>query len=628
VPLFCFSPPPIPFVDPAAMARSQGVLAHLSSEGTFLLGDAQAQGFPIRYASPGFEQTYGYRAADIVGKKCGDVIGGSMIKTKSLAQLAKTVGLTLREADASIRFLTAKAAEACRVMMANPGTCVGVAILVNRKKNGVLFVCECLVLNLRHPTLNWSYCVGFQRDISKQVPLERLLSAAISDSAYSALIESRGSALDARRQSLLGVGSENVVRCLHEKALDVFSLDIWRTLRSDMLLAASSGHSSSGPSPTTSASSSVVMLHRHKRPNAMTSADCRALATASAAAMRTTTSASIVPKSHPHDAVRQSTRTDLSMVVAEPSPHGVPMDLEACEEMISFLSVMGLHSFAETLLRSGFDDMDTLVDLTEGDMKDLGLPRGSSVKLRNKLHAYRGNLQLCDSFSGNSSDTRAPGSAPEAHDKTAVQDSWERIQQMGVDRFGEALFGELFRLEPMTQQFFTAQVCEKYWDWVAAPSAKGGTAAGELPVAPQLFAKVVNVIGGAIVGLHDAQSLVPSLVQIGARHASYGVRPEHMMLLGQALPVALREVLGGTFTKEVELAWSIVYNFISASMIGGMQAATCLARQATPVSSMATRSAASSETHFDRAQSDEASPTLLKSLRKDALRICTDKECR
>jgi len=79
------------------MAQTHGVLQHLSAEGTFLMGDVQAPGFPIPYASTGFEQTCGYLPADIVGKKCGEVIGGPMIKTKSdgLAQLVSKAGVSL-----------------------------------------------------------------------------------------------------------------------------------------------------------------------------------------------------------------------------------------------------------------------------------------------------------------------------------------------------------------------------------------------------------------------------------------------------------------------------------------------------------------------------------------------------
>eukprot|EP00445_Apocalathium_hangoei_P081343 CAMPEP_0204192958 /NCGR_PEP_ID=MMETSP0361-20130328/61296_1 /ASSEMBLY_ACC=CAM_ASM_000343 /TAXON_ID=268821 /ORGANISM="Scrippsiella Hangoei, Strain SHTV-5" /LENGTH=502 /DNA_ID=CAMNT_0051154105 /DNA_START=1 /DNA_END=1509 /DNA_ORIENTATION=+ len=502
-------------------------------------------------------------------------------------------------------------------MMANPGTRVGVSILVNRKKNGVLFVNECLVLCLRLPAMNWSYCVGFQRDISKEVPLHALLSAATSDRAYSSFIESRGAALNARKTTLLGVGSENAVRCLHEKAMDVFSQDIWRTARSDMLLSAgstSTGHSAQEPAPMTPTSSSV-MLHRHQRQSCTTSAHRTALSTVSSASTRTNTSAAIVSNFRPPHIMTSCAPTSGSQVMAEPpSPYWVPTDLEASEEMVAFLSSAGLRSFVEPLLRSGFDDMETLLDMTEDDMKDMGLPVGYAKKLKRQLNAYTGTLQLW----GDSSDARSPGRTPLAKEKTAVQASWERIQEMGVERFGEILFGELFRMEPMTKKLFTAQVCEKYADW-AGGSAKAG-------LVPELFAKVINVIGGAVLGLHNARRLVPSLVQMGARHAQYGVKPEHLEILGQALLVALHEVLGDTFTNDVLLAWSVVYSFIAASMIAGIEATTSLAK----ISSAITHGGAEAfpEEFVDEAQSESTLPTLLTAPYTGAWLRCTDQESR
>lgn len=56
-----------------------------------------------------------------------------------------------------------------------------------------------------------------------------------------------------------------------------------------------------------------------------------------------------------------------------------------------------------------------------------------------------------------------------------------------------------------------------------------------------------------------------------ARHASYGVSPEHLAVLGQALVQTLQRCLGDSFTPEVEMAWTVVYNFVSASMIAGLK---------------------------------------------------------
>mmetsp|Transcript_40940 Transcript_40940/g.108205 ORF Transcript_40940/g.108205 Transcript_40940/m.108205 type:complete len:681 (+) Transcript_40940:76-2118(+) len=611
-----------------------------SVEGVFLMADAQAIGFPIRYASPGFEQVYGYSAAEIVGRKCGDLIGGPAIASsmESLASLATAVSCPLQEADARIRFLIAKAGEACRVMMANPGTRVGVALLANRKKSGALFVCECLVLNLKHPTLNWSYCVGFQRDISSEVPLRTLLANA-SEDAYARLLQTRSAAIESRRAALLGVGGENIMRYLHEKAMDVFSMDIWRTLRSELItsvqpsaadrgsvacpavsapVAPTAGHRAV-PTAATGASAPPTVAVREAVPSVAVApagqraifkagapSPVRSISGSSTSSLGTVSiTAKALAKRSPMQEVRDAALVpdapclDLQVPAAAPqalaprvtasSAVGQRLlgdsyqDVLMTNSVVEFLADVGLQRYAETLLVNGFDDMETLVGMTDDDMKDLGLPRGHAMKLRRCLRAFE-CLQICCASGGKSAPRQledapaAPSNGssavPSAEETNAVQRSWARVEEFGTARFGEILFSEFFEQDPQALALFPPEVCEKYWDWSADATTSSSSRA---PVAPQLYTKITNMIGGAVVGLHDAQSLVPSLVRLGARHCAYGVRQEHFGLLAKGLTGTLQKCLGEEFTPEVELAWSVVFNFVTATMVGGMQAAQALA---------------------------------------------------
>lgn len=58
--------------------------------------------------------------------------------------------------------------------------------------------------------------------------------------------------------------------------------------------------------------------------------------------------------------------------------------------VVLFLEEAGLGQYAKTLLRNGFDDLDTLCDIEDTDMKDLGIPRGHTLKLKKRLR----DLQL------------------------------------------------------------------------------------------------------------------------------------------------------------------------------------------------------------------------------------------
>jgi len=520
---------------PSTFARVEG---HLSSEGVFLMGDSQLMGFPIRYASPGFEQVYGFAASEIVGKRCGDLIGGPYILShiESLSTVATAAGISLKDAEAGVRFLTQKAGEACNVMMVYSGSRVGVSLLLNRKKNGEVFVCECLVLNLRHPTVNWSYCVGFQRDITAEVSLRTLMAAATSEEAYARLIQSRSASLERRRQTLLGVGSENVVRYLHEKAMDIFSLDIWRTLRNELLQG---GQSQPAP-PATSSPAAPLSGAPHAQPasTACATPARRALHLDAAsspegaprtrpaacgplvipqqqAQVRSTGSFSIAPQA-------STTAARLSASGQQPARRADnPGDVFDSNAVVEFLSGLGLRKYAEPLIASGFDDMSTLVEVQEDDLKDLGIPRGHALKLQRSLRSYKA-LELCASLR-QAGDRRAATSladrcasrpqdagagdreawrlaappphyereelpvaggppvaekasadagqvmerAPSDAKRNGVEESWERVQDFGVDRFGVLLFSEFFAMDPDASRLFTTEVCEKYWDWTA-----------------------------------------------------------------------------------------------------------------------------------------------------------------
>jgi len=48
----------------------------------------------------------------------------------------------------------------------------------------------------------------------------------------------------------------------------------------------------------------------------------------------------------------------------------------------AFLRESGLFQYAEIFLQSGFDDLDTLMDIEEEHMKEMGMPPGHVVKLK------------------------------------------------------------------------------------------------------------------------------------------------------------------------------------------------------------------------------------------------------
>lgn len=162
----------------------------LSTEGSFILCDAMAEGFPIRYASRGFVELFGYNKMECNGKKCGVLVGGPSITAHDFAVVAKTNGLSPDEVKEANDFLNNRARAECEAMMAKPGERMGFILALNRKKSGQLFVCEVLMFVMEHPVVGWPYSIGLQRDVTAEVPVGTLLLAA-SEARFPALARSR-----------------------------------------------------------------------------------------------------------------------------------------------------------------------------------------------------------------------------------------------------------------------------------------------------------------------------------------------------------------------------------------------------------------------------------------------------
>lgn len=80
---------------------------------------------------------------------------------------------------------------------------------------------------------------------------------------------------------------------------------------------------------------------------------------------------------------------------------------------------------------------------------------------------------------------------------------------------------------------------------------------------------LIIMIATAVHGLSDLDSLVPQLMELGARHAGYGVTDSHYKAAGEALIWTLERALANEFTPAVERAWVRVYRLIAAAMQAG-----------------------------------------------------------
>jgi len=268
-------------------------------------------------------------------------------------------------------------------------------------------------------------------------------------------------------------------------------------------------------------------------------------------------------------------------------------ELDEGNMVVAFLKDIGLSQYAKALLQSGFDELDVLLDIEDADMRDLGIPRGHAVKLKRRLREYQRPEDFRQDFprqpakakpSGNprfssGGAVQACGNMPNDEMRTAVARSWEEVQALGTYAVAELLYRHTFELEPEAIDLFPPDVRYKYRDWTADEGADESDVY-DSPALRKLFSKYMNAVGCTVAGLNDFAQLVPMLRALGARHISYGVSERHWPLLGRALMLTLRDVLGETFSPEVESAWTMVYGFMSSIMIEGLRSAIAARSQA------------------------------------------------
>ena len=86
---------------------------------------------------------------------------------------------------------------------------------------------------------------------------------------------------------------------------------------------------------------------------------------------------------------------------------------------------------------------------------------------------------------------------------------------------------------------------------------------------------LMSMIGAAVAGLKNLETLAPVVRQLGARHVGYGVRTEHYATVGSALMWTLEQGLGAKFTPAVREAWAAAYDLLSEVMqLGALEKAS------------------------------------------------------
>lgn len=135
--------------------------------------------------------------------------------------------------------------------------------------------------------------------------------------------------------------------------------------------------------------------------------------------------------------------------------------------------------------------------------------------------------------------------APTEQDIILVRDSFDRLVP-AAGLAADLLYQRLFELAPGLRAMFPKDMRDQKRSLILALAA-------------------------AVQGLFELDRLVPQVKALGARHARYGVEPEHYRIFGDALIWAVELCLGKTFTPDVRRAWIGVYAMLAALMQGGAE---------------------------------------------------------
>ncbi len=124
-----------------------------------------------------------------------------------------------------------------------------------------------------------------------------------------------------------------------------------------------------------------------------------------------------------------------------------------------------------------------------------------------------------------------------------VKKTWVMVVPI-ADTAAELFYGRLFELEPSYREMFKGDMTEQ----------------GK---------KLMKTINIAVEALDDVEPLIPTLKQMGADHAGYGVVDRDYNVVGAALLWTLEQGLGDAFTDEVKNAWAAVYEVLANTMKQG-----------------------------------------------------------
>ncbi|MEQ8825530.1 MAG: globin family protein [Filomicrobium sp.] len=122
-----------------------------------------------------------------------------------------------------------------------------------------------------------------------------------------------------------------------------------------------------------------------------------------------------------------------------------------------------------------------------------------------------------------------------------VQESFKKVEPI-ASQAADIFYARLFEIAPQVRSMFPEQMGDQKM-------------------------KLMGMLGTAVNNLHQVETIIPAVQDLGRKHVAYGVTADHYKPVGEALIYTLEKGLGDDFTAEVKDAWLTTYTTLQDVMV-------------------------------------------------------------
>ena len=130
-----------------------------------------------------------------------------------------------------------------------------------------------------------------------------------------------------------------------------------------------------------------------------------------------------------------------------------------------------------------------------------------------------------------------------------VKSTWSAVAAIDHVIVGGLFYARLFEMAPQLKPMFHSPI-------------------------PEQSKKLVAMINYVIGKLDKLNTIVDEVTKLGRKHIRYGVKPEHYVIVGNALFWTLEKGLAEKWDEEVKNAWTECYGILSNAMITAAEGET------------------------------------------------------